>query len=90
MRFTGSRSAQPNGTEDRAFKILGLIWGGDKQAAIRTTAQELLASQGSNGGWSQIKTLPSDAYATGQALVALQGARGCDQWSAYRQGISIC
>ena len=67
-------TAQPAGTEDHAYKILGLIWGGGNQDAIRKTAQALLALQRSDGGWGQIAALPSDAYATGQALVALREA----------------
>jgi hypothetical protein len=39
-------------------------------------------------GWSQIKTLPSDAYATGQALVALKEAHAIPiDSSAYRRGV---
>src|SRR5207248_83574 len=80
--------AQPGSTEDLTFKILGLIWGGGSQGAIRTTAQDLLALQGSDGGWSQIKTLASDGYATGQALVALREARAIATDSpAYRRGV---
>jgi hypothetical protein len=31
----------------------------------------LVAEQRADGGWSQLRSLTSDAYATGQALVAL-------------------
>ena len=67
--------AQPTSTEDHAFKVLGLIWGGGSQAAIQKTARELLALQQSDGGWGQLSSLASDAYATGQALVALRESR---------------
>jgi ankyrin repeat protein len=81
-------SGQPISTEDHVFKILGLVWGGGSPAAIRTTARQLLALQRSDGGWSQIKRLPSDAYATGQALVALHEARGITtNTPAYQRGI---
>jgi squalene cyclase len=63
--------AQPQCTEDRVFQLLGLAWGGKKQS-IPKTAASLLAEQRADGGWAQIPTLGSDAYATGQALVALQ------------------
>jgi ankyrin repeat protein len=80
--------AQPRSTEDHAFKILGLIWGGGSQETIRMTAQELLALQRSDGGWGQVKTLAPDAYATGQALVALQESRAIALGSpAYQRGI---
>lgn len=75
-------------TEDLAFKILGLIWGGGSQAVVRATAQQLQALQGTDGGWSQIAALPSDPYATGQALVALHEARRATlNTAAYRRGI---
>lgn len=66
--------AAPASTEDHVFQILGLIWGGGSREAIRKTASKLLALQRSDGGWGQISALASDAYATGQALVALREA----------------
>jgi squalene cyclase len=80
--------AQPVSTEDHAFKVLGLIWGGGSQEAIRMSAQELLALQRSDGGWGQVKTLATDTYATGQALVALQESRVVPVSSSnYQRGI---
>ena len=64
--------AAPVSTEDHVFQVLGLIWGGGNRDTIRKTASQLLALQRSDGGWGQTRQLPSDAYATGQALVALQ------------------
>jgi ankyrin repeat protein len=64
-------SSEAKTTEDRAFQLLGLAWAGVKGDAIRKAAAPLLAEQRANGGWAQLSTLPSDAYATGQALVAL-------------------
>ena len=63
--------AQPRSTEDHAYQLLGLRWGGESEAAIRRAASALIALQRLDGGWSQIPTLASDAYATGQALTAL-------------------
>lgn len=57
--------------EDRVYKLLGLHWAGASQAQIQSAAKDLLSKQNSDGGWSQIPTIASDAYATGQALVAL-------------------
>ena len=83
-------NAQPTSTEDHAFKILGLIWGGGSQAAIQKTAQALLVLQQSDGGWGQLSSLASDAYATGQALVALRESRALAvENSAYRRGIQF-
>ena len=63
--------AQPKSTEDHVYQLLGLTWAGEKPAALRPAANALIARQRADGGWSQIPTLPSDAYATGQALTAL-------------------
>jgi ankyrin repeat protein len=64
--------AQPKTTEDRTFQLLGLMWAGGKQEIARKAALDLLHAQRSDGGWAQTGALTSDAYATGQALVALK------------------
>jgi Ankyrin repeat/Prenyltransferase and squalene oxidase repeat len=65
--------AQPLTTEDRAFQVLGLAWAAKLETA-RQAGRILLREQRSDGGWGQSSSLPSDAYATGQALVALNEA----------------
>lgn len=60
--------------EERAMKLLGLAWAKADKDSLREAAQELLREQRPDGGWAQLGTLESDAYATGQALVALQAA----------------
>ena len=80
--------ANPMTTEDHAFGVLGLIWGGGSKAAIIKVARELLALQRADGGWAQLSTLQSDAYATGQALVALRESRVINvRDAAYQRGI---
>jgi ankyrin repeat protein len=80
--------AQPRDTEDRVFQLLGLQWGGGNREVMRKAAQELLAQQRSDGGWSQLSTLASDAYATGEALMALNesGALKVSD-AAYQRGV---
>ena len=56
------------------MQLLGLAWADTKPSEIQERAQELLAEQQPDGGWSQLAELGTDAYATGQALVALQNA----------------
>jgi hypothetical protein len=65
-------SATPRTTEDRTFQLLGLKWAGAGKADVDKAVAGLLAQQGKDGGWSQLVSMPSDAYATGQVLVALQ------------------
>jgi ankyrin repeat protein len=69
LRDTAARD-----TEDRAFQLLGLAWTGADESAMRPLAAQLKAAQRADGGWAQIPRLPSDAYATGQAMVALRKA----------------
>jgi ankyrin repeat protein len=81
-------TATPTTTEDRAFIILGLAWAGDGKESMRKTAAALVAQQRTDGGWGQIPTLPSDAYATGQVLVALSRSGVVKPGDAvYRKGV---
>ena len=82
--------AHPADTQDRAFQLLGLKWAGAGHAAIRTAASGLLALQRPDGGWAQLTTLTSDAYATGQALVALSESGGLAPADpAYKRGVQF-
>jgi ankyrin repeat protein len=67
-------AAKPSTTQDRVFHLLGLAWADGSQTAIKSAAKALAAMQRSDGGWSQLPTLDSDAYATGEALYALNVA----------------
>jgi len=64
--------AEPHDTQDRAFRLLALGWAGARKETIQSAARDLAAEQRPDGGWAQTPTLESDAYATGQALLALQ------------------
>jgi ankyrin repeat protein len=82
--------AQPRTIEDRSFQILGLAWAGGQMDAIRKAASELLAEQRADGGWGQLPSLASDAYATGQAMVALTEAGTVAATSpAYQRGVQF-
>lgn len=67
-------SAHPVTTQERAFHLLGLKWAKAKPAVIERAARELAETQRPGGGWSQLPTMGSDAYATGEALYALHVA----------------
>jgi ankyrin repeat protein len=84
--------AQPKTTDERVFQVLGLAWGGMKPSSeiMKKGVDELLAQQQPNGGWSQIPSLPSDAYATGQALTALMQGDGVGAGDpALKRGIEF-
>lgn len=63
-------------SDDLAFRLLGLKWAGATVAERQKSVEELLAKQLPDGGWAQMPGMPSDAYATGQALYALQAGGG--------------
>jgi hypothetical protein len=63
-------------TEDRVFRLLALKEADRPKAELEVAAKELVSTQRADGGWSQLDTLDSDAYATGTALVALHQAGG--------------
>jgi hypothetical protein len=67
---------EPETNEDYVYRLLGLGWAGGNKEAIRKAARELIDLQRHDGGWAQLSTLSSDAYATGQALTALAEAGG--------------
>jgi squalene cyclase len=83
-------AATPHVTEERAFQLLGLTWTRAPRSAVQKAARALVAAQRPDGGWSQLPTLASDAYATGEALVALEqsGAITVDD-PAYRRGVAF-
>ncbi len=84
------RAAQPRSNEDHAFRLLGLAWSNADKGAINAQAQAIIAAQRSDGGWAQIPTLESDAYATGQALVALAQSGALPISSAvYQRGVAF-
>jgi len=82
------QNAKPSNTQDRAFHLLGLAWGGGASANIREAARALAAMQQSDGGWRQLSGMGSDAYATGEVLYALNaGGKMAVTDPIYRKGV---
>jgi ankyrin repeat protein len=84
------RTAQPSSTEDRTFQLLGLAWAKADSKLTQSAARALIGAQRADGGWSQLPTMTSDAYATGQALAALVesgAARTTD--AAFQRGVQF-
>jgi ankyrin repeat protein len=69
-------SHQPRATEERVNQLLGANWSGADQATLLKMAAALKATQQSDGGWSSLDGRASDAYSTGQVLLALHEAGG--------------
>ncbi len=75
--------------EDRAMRLMGLVWTKAPQAAVEAAIQAIVRQQATRGGWSQLPELEPDAYTTGLALVALHEAGMRVNDDVYRRGIEF-
>jgi glucose/arabinose dehydrogenase len=67
-----------------------LHWAGASSEIIAAAGRHLLALQQDDGGWAQLTTMASDAYATGEALVALrESGASAPTDRAYRRGLEF-
>lgn len=81
---------KPEANEEKAFQLLGLTWSKSDSHVIELQAKKLLAAQHDDGGWSQLDSLETDAYATGQSLYALnQSGQLPVTAPEYRKGIAF-
>jgi len=67
---------------------MGLVWAGGSKDAIRRATEALVESQSSEGAWSQLPAMGTDAYATGEALYALHTAGMASSSAVYRKGVN--
>jgi ankyrin repeat protein len=79
-------NARPRNNDDRGWRLLGLAWAGKDKGATEKAMQELLATQRTDGGWPDLDSMESSAYATGKALYALQIAGMPASDVAYSRG----
>jgi hypothetical protein len=80
---------RPRTTDDKAFRLFGLYWLQASAEERNQAAAQLLAGQRADGGWAQQDNMPSDAYATGLALVTLHQAGGLAVTApSYRRGVA--
>ena len=80
---------KPRYHQERVFRLLGLAWADIPSHLLADDRELLLSTQNEDGGWSQLEHLDSDAWATGQALVALHIAGGVDtNHPRYRRGVA--
>jgi len=75
--------------QELVFQLLGMQWCGSAEAIKKKVAARLKAMQNPDGGWSQLPTMESDAYATGQALYALSESRTAKlDENVYQKGLA--
>jgi N-acyl-D-amino-acid deacylase len=80
----------PQNNEEKVFQLLGLTWANADKKLIKQQADKLVAAQHEDGGWSQLDSLPTDAYATGQSLFALnQSGQLSTNDPPYQKGVSF-
>jgi hypothetical protein len=82
--------ATPKDTEDRVFRLWAMKLAGVDEKELQSAIKELMQAQRKDGGWSQLDSLESDAYATGSALAALYHAGGVAvSDDLYRNGLAF-
>jgi squalene cyclase len=81
--------AQSTNNEDRSARLLGLAWAGKDRDASQKAMRELLAKQRPDGGWSDLDSMESSAYATGRSLFALQTADLPVSDAAYQRAVKF-
>jgi ankyrin repeat protein len=67
--------AKSTSTDDAAMRLLGLAWAGASKNELAKPAREVLDLQKKEGGWAGNPYLASDAFSTGEAMVALLQSR---------------
>lgn len=81
-------TAEPQSTEDSTFRLFGLYWAGAHAGEMKRAVDGLRALQRPEGGWAELPHMQSDAYSTGEALVALHEAGGVPVTdSAWEKGL---
>jgi hypothetical protein len=81
---------KPNDTtQAEAFRLLAQVQARAKPDVIQQASESLLRRQNKDGGWSQLKELRSDAYATGQALYVLSLAGFKHDGAEIRRGVAF-
>lgn len=79
---------RPRVTEERVFQLLGSLWAGAGRSTLEEMSLALKGTQEADGGWSSLRGRSSDAYSTGEVLVALHDAVGLNTEDlAWRRGL---
>jgi ankyrin repeat protein len=74
--------------EEATYQLLGLHWAGEPAENLAGLAKALRGQQRKDGGWAQLPTLESDAYATGQVMYTLaRAAKHPTTSRAWQQGL---
>jgi hypothetical protein len=80
-------NAHSTNNEDRSYRVQGLAWAAKDKDATQKAMRELLGKQRPDGGWSDIDSMESSAFATGRALVALHTAGMATSDATYQRAV---
>jgi hypothetical protein len=81
-------TAEPTSNAEHAFRLLGLAWSGADKQHVEREVSALLNQQRDDGGWAQLPSLTSDAYATGLTLYSLHtGGEISPAHPGYQRGV---
>jgi N-acyl-D-amino-acid deacylase len=78
---------KPVSTEDKVFRLRGLVDAGVAAKEIAAARDVLLKEQLADGSWAQLADKPGDVYATATVLVALRRAGLDVGHEAYKKGV---
>ena len=79
----------PRDTEERSYQLIGLSASGSDKTVLKRFAQDLVKTQQAHGGWGSMDGRESEAYSTGEALVALKRSGFSVLDPAYQRGIDF-
>jgi hypothetical protein len=84
-----AKAGRSDTTQAAGLRLLVRARAGGKAKALQPEIDEFLARQNRDGGWGQLRDLPSDAYATGQALYFLSLAGVRNERAEIQRGASF-
>lgn len=84
-----SKAKPGDTTQTVTLRLLVEVRSGKSPNLLQAGIDRLLSRQNADGGWSQINNLPSDAYATGQALYVLSLAGVAKDRPQIRRAVSF-
>jgi N-acyl-D-amino-acid deacylase len=81
------KKSKPVDTEDQVFQLRALVTAEAEPEVVSKARDALAKKQLADGGWAQLPDKPSDAYATGAALMALREAGMPTDSAVYLKGV---
>jgi hypothetical protein len=76
-------------TQAAALRLLLKVRAGEPVKILQPEIDQFLSRQNKDGGWGQLRDVPSDAYATGQALYVLSLAGLKNDRAEVRQAVTF-